>query len=460
MVVTDRSRASVPARTGSSPHPPRARVLVLEDEGVVASDLRSMLDGFGYIAHTVASGEQAIASANEVAPDVLLADIRVPGAIDGIETAVRLRAEHGTDTVFLTAHADEATVDRAKCAEPCGYLLKPVSASAVRAAIELSLDRRVREARRRVQARTVTPGSGHLLCALNHIPLAVLLEDQQRRVLHVNAAFCSMFALETGPEAPAYTDSTALCERIGSLCDSPAELSQALDRLRSLHEPASCELLALTDGRMLERDHIPLFENGARSGRLWVYRDVTQRERGRLASEQSAVRRRVAAMSEHLALSTRREDLTDELTGLANRAGFNRLAGTYLGMVNAQQRRMTNKVVFVLSAGGPAASAAALGGAPDDAVLCQIAGALRDTFRESDLLARIGAGEFAVLATMWASEIGRTRFLLFAHLASHHAAAGGPFETRIGAVEWRSGESLEALLARAREALAEGDSGR
>jgi CheY-like chemotaxis protein len=115
------------------------RILIVEDEHIVAADLQQLLNGLGYDAYAiVSSGADALAVARETAPDLVLMDIRIRGLLDGIETAVQMRQRHGTAIIFLTAHADDATVERAKQSDPYGYLIKPVNAAALKTTIELT----------------------------------------------------------------------------------------------------------------------------------------------------------------------------------------------------------------------------------------------------------------------------------------------------------------------------------
>jgi CheY-like chemotaxis protein len=102
--------------------------MVLEDERIVAADLQRMLRGLGYDAYaTVATASMALELAGTKPPDVVLADVRIEGPVDGIDAAFMLRQQHGAAIIFLTAHADDPTVARAKRAEPSGYLVKPIS---------------------------------------------------------------------------------------------------------------------------------------------------------------------------------------------------------------------------------------------------------------------------------------------------------------------------------------------
>ena len=119
-----------------------ARILVVEDEAIVAEDLRDLLEGLRYeVAAVVPSGREAIAKAVELRPDLVLMDIRLKGAMEGIEAAVKIREQTGPPVVFLTAYADERTMERAKTACPYGYLTKPFDQRTLRATIEVALNR-------------------------------------------------------------------------------------------------------------------------------------------------------------------------------------------------------------------------------------------------------------------------------------------------------------------------------
>jgi CheY-like chemotaxis protein len=118
------------------------RILIVEDERIVATDLQEAVNGLGYDAYAIASsGAEALAVARRERPDIVLMDIRIRGDADGIETAVQLRREFGSAIIFVTAHADDATVQRAKLAHPDAYLIKPVSAGTLMSTIEITAHR-------------------------------------------------------------------------------------------------------------------------------------------------------------------------------------------------------------------------------------------------------------------------------------------------------------------------------
>lgn len=105
---------------------PSARVLVVEDENIVALDIQSRLEDLGYdVPATASSGEEALEKAEAVRPDLVLMDITLRGEMDGIEASRRIRRDLNIPCVFLTAHGDNATLQRAKGAGPFGYIVKP-----------------------------------------------------------------------------------------------------------------------------------------------------------------------------------------------------------------------------------------------------------------------------------------------------------------------------------------------
>jgi signal transduction histidine kinase len=127
-----------------------ARILVVEDERIVATDLAGALAELGYrVPATVATGEAAIEQARDLKPDVVLMDVRLAGPIDGVQAASIVREELDIPVIFLTAHSDDETLHRAMQTEPVGYLVKPFSPPQLRCAIEIALHRREINARLR-----------------------------------------------------------------------------------------------------------------------------------------------------------------------------------------------------------------------------------------------------------------------------------------------------------------------
>jgi CheY-like chemotaxis protein len=127
----------------------KARILIVEDEAIVAMDIAGTLRKLGHdVTETVPSGEQAIASVKKNRPDVIFMDIGLKGEMDGIETAARIRSQYSIPVIFLTAFVDETTLDRAKETIPAAYLTKPFEENDLRIAIEVGLYRAKLESER------------------------------------------------------------------------------------------------------------------------------------------------------------------------------------------------------------------------------------------------------------------------------------------------------------------------
>ena len=116
------------------------RVFIVEDEGIVAADLQTMLKRLGYtVVGMAASGEEAVEGIARTLPDLVLMDIRLQGEMDGIQTAEHIMVHHDIPVTYLTAYADETTLERAKTTLPYGYILKPFEERDLRTTIELAL---------------------------------------------------------------------------------------------------------------------------------------------------------------------------------------------------------------------------------------------------------------------------------------------------------------------------------
>jgi DNA-binding NarL/FixJ family response regulator len=170
---------SAPSCESSALPGARARVLIVEDDRLVALDLESMLRDFGFSpCSTAHSAEEALRVATDQAPELVLMDIRLEGEADGVWAAQHLRDQLGLRVIYLTANSDLSTVERAKATEPCGYLLKPIRPLDLRCCLELALDQVRRERSTRPsqpkQSSPVTSGDKEPLAKLSGRELEVL----------------------------------------------------------------------------------------------------------------------------------------------------------------------------------------------------------------------------------------------------------------------------------------------
>ena len=117
-------------------------ILIVEDEAITARSLQNFVEKFNYsVCRIVATGEEAVQSARECHPDVILMDIRLNGDMDGITAASIINRELGIPIVFTTAHSDESTMQKAKTTNHYGYLIKPIDRSELKSALSLALYR-------------------------------------------------------------------------------------------------------------------------------------------------------------------------------------------------------------------------------------------------------------------------------------------------------------------------------
>ena len=129
------------------------RIMVVDDEAVIALRLQQRLTSMGFDVTGVAySGEEAVETARDLRPDLILMDIMIPGKLDGISAAKIVKAELDIPVVFLTAHSEDKIIERAKQAEPYGYILKPFQDRELKATVEIALykkdmERRLKESK-------------------------------------------------------------------------------------------------------------------------------------------------------------------------------------------------------------------------------------------------------------------------------------------------------------------------
>lgn len=116
------------------------RIMLVEDEAVIAMDISQRLESYGYqVVATPVSGKQALERLPEVKPDLIVMDIKIKGPEDGIDTAIKIEQIHRVPVIFLSANSDPETVARARAAGAYAYLIKPFRPEELHASIELTL---------------------------------------------------------------------------------------------------------------------------------------------------------------------------------------------------------------------------------------------------------------------------------------------------------------------------------
>ncbi len=166
------------------------RVLVVEDEGLIAADICARLESLG---HTVIGTASTVAEAVDQAAgaEIVLMDIRIDGPGDGIEAATIIRERYRLPVVFLTAHTDSLTLERAKHAGPYGYIVKPVASAALQTTIEIALYKHQME-------RQLEESEAWLRAALGAAADAVIITDAQGAVRMMNPAAEALLGCKPG----------------------------------------------------------------------------------------------------------------------------------------------------------------------------------------------------------------------------------------------------------------------
>ena len=164
-----------------------ARILIVEDEAIIAMEIESHLQSLGYkVTSIVDTGEKAIKKTEEGKPDLILMDIRIKGEMDGIDTAEVIRNRFGIPVIFSTAYLDEERIERAKITMPFGYVLKPIQERDLKVTIEMALYiSKVDEERGRAEKRFKT--------IFEEAPLGVALIDSLTGFIYeVNQKFADI----------------------------------------------------------------------------------------------------------------------------------------------------------------------------------------------------------------------------------------------------------------------------
>ncbi|MFW6338732.1 MAG: response regulator [Alkalispirochaetaceae bacterium] len=165
------------------------RIAVVEDERLVALDIKNHLERFGYVVpRTFTRAEDLLAYIAHEPPELVLMDIHLEGELDGITAAERIRRDFDIPVILLTAYADEATIERARTSRPFAYLIKPFNSRELRTSIVISierhnLERAVRERQLLLNTVVENVGEGIFLC------------DQSGTVRYVNGIAASMLGV-------------------------------------------------------------------------------------------------------------------------------------------------------------------------------------------------------------------------------------------------------------------------
>lgn len=382
----------------------KVNILIVEDEGIIAKDIKHTLEKLGYSVSAIAfSGEEAVKKAGEILPDLVLMDIVLRGAIDGVKAAEQIRARFNIPVVYLTAFADEATLQRAKITAPFGYLLKPFREKELHAAIEIALQIHKME-------RKIIESKEWLSTILKSIGDAVIVTDTGGCVTFMNSVAEGLTGWKQEEAARKHLKDifNIVNEETGEQAEEPAT---RVIREGVVVGLANTVLIARGGTRRpIDDSGSPIRDNkGNITGVVLIFRDVTERKR--LEEELRAL------------------SLIDELTSLYNRRGFLNLAQQQLKLAKRTKR---GPLFFIADLDGLKQINDTYGHEEGDMALIEAARIMKETFRESDVIGRIGGDEFAgiMLEDSNASAgILATRFQ--ESLDAHNAKSTRPYKLSI-----------------------------
>jgi len=247
----------------------RHKILVVEDEGLIAHDIADRLGVLGHeVVAMVGTAEEAIERAAEA--ELVLMDIHLDGRADGIDAATAIQQRYRIPVIFLTAHADRATLERAKAAAPFGYIVKPVAHNALNTSIEIAMHKH------RLQ-RQLEEREAWLRTVLGSVADAVVVCDPAGRVVMLNRA-AEVLSGWSQAEAQGQPISkiARLVEEGGDAADDPVAVAMLRDAAVPL--PRSWKLVS-RGGRemMIEGEAAPVKTAAGTAGAVLSFRDVSAR---------------------------------------------------------------------------------------------------------------------------------------------------------------------------------------
>lgn len=158
----------------------KTKILVVEDESIVAKDIQNSLIKLGYdVPTTASSAVTAFDKLDELKPDLVFLDIKLKGDIDGIQIAERIKTEYDIPVIFLTSYVDKSTLDRAKVTEPYGYLVKPFNENDLQSTVEMAIYKFKKDQELRANKQRYAN-------ALSHLQEAIIITDIDGKVTFMN----------------------------------------------------------------------------------------------------------------------------------------------------------------------------------------------------------------------------------------------------------------------------------
>jgi len=341
--------------------------MIVEDEGITALKIKNVLVSMG---HTVTSievnGRAAIEKAVTDRPDLILMDVMLAEEMNGIEASRKIHSETGIPIVFITAYSDVKTLDQIRESDPFGYINKPFNEEELRMAVDIALYKDEMEQHLKQQNDLLV----NIIDSLTHPFYVINVNDYT--VMFANIA-ARLYGVSESSRCYAFT------HRQTSPCSNP-DHPCIITKIMETGESTVLEHIHYDregNARIVEVHGYPIFDRKGNINHVIEYNiDVTERKKMEKQLEDAAI--------------------TDELTGLFNRRGFFTLGEQQCRLADRHSRNMS---LLYIDLDGFKNINDELGHSTGDEALIDTANILRNTFRKSDIIARIGGDEFAVLLT-------------------------------------------------------------
>ena len=311
----------------------KASILIVEDNNIVMLELKDRLFEMGYnVVDTASSGSETIEKTDLHRPDLIMMDIRIKGEMDGIDTAATIRKKFGTPVVYLTAHTDEDTIERAKHTEPYGYIIKPFEEREIRTTIEMALYKFSME-------KKLKESEHWLSSTLKSIGDALIATDSTGTLKLIN---------HVGEEITGWHQQEAVGRNIkevfivknkdGKKLENPVDISLRKNTIIGETD----KIIVTRDGREIPIDYssAPInYGNEILAGVVLVFRDVTEKLKAKEIIEQQQIFLRTVIDTDPNYISVKNSEGKFEL---ANKAVAKAMGTTPNEMVGKYDREYFN----------------------------------------------------------------------------------------------------------------------
>jgi two-component system cell cycle sensor histidine kinase/response regulator CckA len=255
----------------------KKQILIVEDERIVADDIKMSLERLGYIVPGIVhSGEEAIKKVKDLSVDLVLMDIVLEGKMDGIEAASTIRTRFNIPVVYLTAYSDDTTLGRAKATEPFGYILKPFEDKDLQVTIEVALYKHMMDHK-------LAESEKWLSTTIHSIGDAVITTDTKGGVTFMNpfAQTLTGWKLEDAVSNPLNEIFVIINEKTGRpLGDPVARALKQAEPTWMVHDTDT--ILIAKDGTRYYINYscAPItFETGNIAGAVLAFQDITEQRK-------------------------------------------------------------------------------------------------------------------------------------------------------------------------------------